>query len=80
MSTRSERLEAEIWLDGSGQELSDAQRTTFFAHVDNYYVQNPTATRRADALRALRDDHAAFGRILDVVRSSTDEDRIDISS
>lgn len=67
MSTPSERLEAEIWLDGTGRQLSDEQREAFFAHVDIYYRRNPTSDRGADLLSVLREDAAAFARILESV-------------
>lgn len=69
MSTPSERLEAEIWLDGTCEVLSDEQRETFFTHIDTYYRRNPTADRGTDVLRVLEDDDLAFARILAVVCS-----------
>lgn len=67
MSTPSERLEAEIWLEATGRPLSDEQRDAFFGHVDSYYRRNPTSDRGADFLGTLRDDDAAFTRILESV-------------
>lgn len=67
MSTPSERLEAEIWLDGAPVVLSDEQRETFFTRIDAYYRQNPTAHRGTDVLAVLEDDNHAFARILAAV-------------
>lgn len=69
MSTPSERLEAEIWLDGTCKDLTDEQRESFFTHVDAYYRQNPTADRGTDVLRVLEEDDRAFARILAAVCS-----------
>jgi hypothetical protein len=67
VGTPSERLEAEIWLDATGRQLSDEQRRTFFAHADVYYRRNPTSDRGADFLGTLREDDAAFARILESI-------------
>lgn len=64
MSTLSERLEAEIWLETASPDLSAAQRDAFFAAVDAYYCEHPTADRDPDALAALREDDLAFSGIL----------------
>lgn len=80
MSTPSERLEAEIWLEESGQHLSDLQRQEFFVHIDTYYQQNPTAARGSDVLGVLRDDDAAFSGILEAVCPQVAENRVDADS
>lgn len=67
MSTPSERLEAEIWLETRSPELSGAQRATFFAAVDEYYTAHPTAERGPDFLATLREDDGAFASILERV-------------
>lgn len=64
MSTPYERLEAEIWLDGTHEVLSDERREAFFTHIDTYDRRNPTADRGTDILRVLEDDSRAFARIL----------------
>lgn len=67
MSTPSERLEAEIWLETRSPDLSDAQAAAFFAAVDEYYAAHPTAERGPDFLATLREDDGAFTRILEQV-------------
>lgn len=69
MSTPSERLEAEVWLDATDPDLPAHQRDAFFAAVDDYFVANPTADRGPHLLTTLREDNAAFEKILDTVRS-----------
>lgn len=69
MSTPTERLEAEIWLDATDPELPAPQRAAFFAAVDEYYMENPTADRSPHFLTTLREDNFAFAEILDTVRS-----------
>ena len=69
MSTPSERLEAEIWLDTTDPDLPACQREGFFHAVDEYYDQHPTAERGTDFLAMLHDDNCAFAGILDVILS-----------
>lgn len=64
MSTSSERLEAEVWLDSTLPELPRELREKFFAGVDEYYAQCPTADRGPDVLATLKDDNQAFALIL----------------
>ena len=75
MSTPSERLEAEIWLETRGPEhLSDAQAAAFSAAVDEYYAAHPTAERGPDFLATLREDDSAFTRILEQVLTDASQD------
>lgn len=69
MSTPTERLEAEIWLNATDPGISTCQREAFFTAVHEYYVVNPTADRGPHFLTTLREDNLAFARILDTVRS-----------
>ncbi|MGP5292582.1 hypothetical protein ACTXL6_21385 [Brachybacterium tyrofermentans] len=69
MSTPSERLEAEIWLEVTDPDLPEAQREAFLAAVDGYYAENPTADRSPHFLSMLREDNLAFAKILDSVRA-----------
>lgn len=69
MSTPTERLEAEVWLEATDPDISVGQRGAFFAAVDDYFVENPTADRGPHFLTTLREDNAAFTKILDSVRS-----------
>ena len=64
MSTPSERLEAEIWLDSILPDLPPELRETFFVGVDEYYTRCPTADRGPDVLATLKDDNQAFALIL----------------
>lgn len=63
MSTPSERLEAEIWLETTNPDLSADQRDAFFAVVDEYYDQYPTADRATNVLTTLHEDDREFTRI-----------------
>ena len=76
MSTPSERLEAEIWLETTSPDLLASQRNAFFVAVDEYYDQYPTADRGTHFLDALRDDVLAFTSILDALVSEGGEGTI----
>lgn len=69
MSTPTERLEAEVWLEATDPDISVGHRDAFFAAVDDYFVENPTAERGLHFLTTLREDNLAFATILDTVRS-----------
>lgn len=69
MSTPTERLEAEVWLETTDPDISTCQRAEFFAAVDEYYTEHPTADRGPHFLTTLREDNLAFAKILDTVRS-----------
>ena len=64
VSTPSERLEAEVWLDAILPDLPPELREKFFVGVDEYYIQYPTADRSPDVLATLKDDNQAFALIL----------------
>lgn len=64
MSTPSERLEAEIWLDSTHPDLPPELREKFFVGVDEYYTRCPTADRSPDVLATLKADNQAFALIL----------------
>ncbi|MGP5641559.1 hypothetical protein ACTXPS_19230 [Brachybacterium tyrofermentans] len=67
MGTPGERLEAEIWLETIGPDLSAEQWDAFFYAVDEYYDEHPIADRGPDFLATLRNDDRAFALILDEV-------------
>jgi hypothetical protein len=73
VSTPSERLEAEIWLDSTGPDLSTRQREAFFAAVNEYYQAYPTADRGTDILTTLREDDHAFALILNEIQTDDSE-------
>lgn len=84
MSTPSERLEAEVWLDTTRPDLSADQQDAFFAAVDEYYDEHPTADRGSDFLAMLREDDRAFAHTLDAIltgegRQSVTADTADVS-
>jgi len=64
LSTSSERLEAEVWLDSTLPGLAPDVRKKFFDGVDEYYAHYPTADRGPDVLAILKDDNQAFALIL----------------
>lgn len=72
MSTPSERLEAEIWLEAHFPDVAPELKDRFFAGVDEYYSQYPTADRRPDIATILREDDEAFTLILRAVLSEDD--------
>ncbi|HEX7350905.1 hypothetical protein [Brachybacterium sp.] len=72
MSTFSERLEAEVWLESTFPDLPPELRETFFIGVDEYYAQHPIADRRPDVLTTLEDDSRAFALLLRDVLSQAD--------
>lgn len=74
MSTASDRLEAEVWLETSGPDLAACQRDAFFVAVDEYYQVYPTADRGSDFLATLREDDEAFSLILNEILSGDSED------
>lgn len=55
MSTPTERLEAEVWLEATDPDISVGQRDAFFRAVDEYFVANPTADRGPHFLTTLRE-------------------------
>lgn len=67
MSTPSERLEAQVWLEATLPDLPRHLREQFFTGVDEYYTQYPTADRGPDILATLEDDNEAFAQILRAV-------------
>ncbi|MGP5080043.1 hypothetical protein ACTXKZ_18515 [Brachybacterium alimentarium] len=69
MSTPSERLEAEIWLEANSPEVAPEAKDRFFVAVHEYYTQYPTADRRPDIAAILREDDEAFTLILRAVLS-----------
>ena len=69
MSTTSERLEAEVWLDATHPDVTPAERRAFFRAVDEYYAENPTDDRSAHFLAELREDSREFGKIFAAIRS-----------
>lgn len=72
MSTPSERLEAEIWLEAHFPDVAPKLKDRFFAGVHEYYTQYPTADRRPDIATILREDDEAFTLILRAVLSADD--------
>lgn len=72
MSTPSERLEAQIWLEANFPEVAPELKDRFFAGVHEYYTQYPTADRRPDIATILREDNEAFTLILRAVLSGDD--------
>jgi len=73
VSTPSERLEAEIWLETASPDISTEQQDAFFVAVDEYYAQYPTADRGEDFLATLREDGHAFALILAEIVTGGDE-------
>ena len=73
MSTPSERLEAEIWLESLNPDAPPDVREKFLASVDEYYDHYPTADRGPDFLAMLRDDDHAFAMILESIMSDQRE-------
>lgn len=67
MSTPGERLEATVWLDARYPDLPEAERTAFYAAVDEYYAQYPIADRRPHALDILRQDDRVFAEFVDSI-------------
>ncbi|GLI30085.1 hypothetical protein BCONGLO52_09260 [Brachybacterium conglomeratum] len=73
MSTPSEQIEAEIWLEASHPHLSDALRRRFFAMVREYHLQQTPAKPTIHFLCALRQDYHEYERIFHEITTAASQ-------
>jgi len=64
VSTASERIEATVWLESNGPDITPQQRPEFFSAADSYYEENPVAERSTDPLGCITQDERVFAGIL----------------
>ncbi len=73
MSTPSEQIEVEIWLEASHPHLSGALRRRFFAMVREYHLQQTPAKPTIHFLCALRQDYHEYERIFHEITTAASQ-------